>query len=306
MATGVELQIQMQMDNMAAWRKLSLAAISGRTLLWTMVDDAGDIPYENRVKGSDITAIDTVMDGLTTGSLLSRWFQLHATYFSTDVPALLSFETAMATWKWRASYHWAQLYYESTGVKLSTNLIYPRDDISLASYAKTSSTFTAGDVIDTTYTVGGKIAAEATSTIGAANLSLTATLTRIDDTSVSLIALLPSTSSLGTQIVYGEQSLGGDAADGQKTVLLSTTSPFKVGEPVLIEDDDNQEYAVVATINSGVSIVMVDNLRWEYTTANSAKVTPLFKGVTNVTHTLGTNGDTANIVPIGDREVSLA
>jgi hypothetical protein len=283
-----------------------MAAVEGRTLLWTLVDASSDIPYENTVKGSEVTAIDNVMDNMVVGGSLSRWFSLHTAYFQNVATSLSNWSTALATWKWRASEFWAKAYYEALGTKIPVAYVFPRDDLDLGSYTKTSSTFTAAaDTMDTTFTNGGKIAAKATSAIGGSNLVLTGTLKRLDDTTVSIQATVSSGASIGDEFIFGERVLGADAAAAQAVLSVGATAQFKVGEPVLVEDDDDQEYGVVASIVTNTSITLTANLKNAYGTADNAKVTPLFKAITNCSHSGGTNGDTVDFVVAPDRVVDF-
>jgi len=69
----VQAQFQKQCDHIAAVKQAFVEAMDGRASLWSMVDAAGDETYENRVKGSTITAVDTVLNTSALGKNLSDW-----------------------------------------------------------------------------------------------------------------------------------------------------------------------------------------------------------------------------------------
>jgi hypothetical protein len=118
---------------------------------------------------------------------------------------------------------------------------------------------------------------------------------------------------VGTKKIVGEQALTSNhtAASGNGVVLMAATSQFKVGQKVLVRDTNNQEVAEVVTISVNTSLTLkkvggtTNALRNDYTTAASAVVVPLFKDVTAVTNSNGTNGDDVNFKFEPDRAISL-
>jgi len=305
MPTGVELQIQRQIDNLAAWRMAAMQAVATRTSLWSMVDSAANETYENRVKGASVTAVDATLNDVAIGSRINTWFSLHTQYFNVDL-SLNGWGGALSTWKWRVSHYFALLYYEAVGSRLSTAYVYPADDLVLGDYVKTSGVFTDGDPVDTLYAAAGKMAARMTNTIGATPLVLTGTFTKTDATTKTVAVTVTALAANDTDFVFGRQLLSGNAAADQPTISVAATAQFTVGQPVLIEDDDGEsEYGIVLSIIASTSITLTANLHRAYTTANTAAVTPLFTDATLVTHTGGTNGDTVDIVMIPDRTIAL-
>ena len=72
------------------------------------------------------------------------------------------------------------------------------------------------------------------------------------------------------------QPLNATAANGQETLLMSSTTGFAVGQSVLIQDSaGHSETRIIGTVNAGVSLVVTQNLTNSYTVANGATVTGL-------------------------------
>ena len=82
---GVELQIRKQVDRLAL--KIEEYVQGTASGVWALVDAAVDETYENRVKGSDITAMDDALDIGKVGdaSKVRPWFTLHAAYAVDDL-----------------------------------------------------------------------------------------------------------------------------------------------------------------------------------------------------------------------------
>lgn len=70
----------------------------------------------------------------------------------------------------------------------------------------------------------------------------------------------------------GSTTLDAAAANGQKTIPLTATAAFTVGDNCLIralDNDDEFEIIEIDSINAGVSVDAVDNLYWPYTSGDS-------------------------------------
>jgi len=308
-AAGVELQVQRQIDHIGAYNFAVRNAIFGRDILWDMVDAAQDETYENRVKGLQITAVDVTLDTTDFGQTIRDWFNLHRTYYNSDagLTGVTSIDTAIAFYQWRASQDFNRMFQSARNTLLTPANVFPRSDINLGSHDKTGDAFTDGVAVDKTESGPGKIMAVADGAIGASVWTLTATLVKSDLTTSSLAITFSALDPDLTEKIYGEETLTGDAASGQKVILIADTSAFSVGEEVLIQDTaPNESHGVVASIVTNVSITLVDNLFNGYTTAASAKVTPLFFDVSAITDSgTGTAGDEANLRVKPDRDIAL-
>jgi hypothetical protein len=307
MPSGVELAVRNQVDNLGAYKAALRLAVTGRNSLWAMVDAAGDQTYENVLKGFSITAVDTSLGNTKFGNQINDWFTLHRDYYTTyaGITGVTDINSALTYYRWRVPQDFNDLYRDWSGNYLTLTNVFPPADLILGTYAKTSSTFTAGTAIDTTKASSARIMANATSLIGGANLTLTATLVKSDSTTTTQSVTISSGSAIGTTATFGQTSLGSNAASGQPTVSVSSTSAFIVGEKVLLSDSSNQEVLTVLSMVTNTSVTFTQNLRNSYTTAASAIVTPLYNGITGCTHSLGTNGDTVNFKIAVDRTISI-
>jgi len=307
--TGVEASFQDQVDAIGALKVALRNAVSGRTSLWSMVDAAGNQPYEDLVKGATITAVDSLVDNTRIGSLWLRdWFNLHNNYFQNvaGLTGVTDIITAITAYGWRAPQDFNRAYYDFRNSYGTPASFFPRADLNLGSYAKTSGVFTDGSAIDSTQCGPGRIMAVATSVIGVANWTLTATLKKEDDTTSSLSATFTSGAGIGTEAIFGVQSLSANASAAQPTVSVASTAAFSTGQKVLIEDSTGgQEVKTILSIVANTSLTFTANLVTSYATASSATVTPLFTDVTAVSHSLGTNGDTANLRVKPDRTIAI-
>lgn len=101
-AVGVETQFQLQCDEIAAYKKALVAAVTGRTNLWPMVDAAQNQVYEDRVKGSLITALDVRMNTTPFGANVGDWFSLHRDYFTIDLGFSNGIDDGLAFYGWKS------------------------------------------------------------------------------------------------------------------------------------------------------------------------------------------------------------
>lgn len=307
MPTGVELQFRNQCDNLGAYRSAWRIAVAGRNSLWAMVDAAGNQAYEDAVKGTQITAVDTRLGDQVFGNSISEWFRLHRDYFNntagiTDVNDI---DSALTYYRWRVPQDFNELYYDWKGRYLTLTNVFPKADLNFGTYARTGSSFTDGDAVDTTVSGLSMVMAEATTLVGASNITVTATLKQSDDTTIALGVTFTSGDAIGTQKVFGETALSGNALAAATSVSVASTAAFEVGDRVLIYDSSSQEHAVIESIVTNTSITFTAAIRNAYTTAASAKITPLFKDVTSCTHTNGTNGDEFDLKAKPDRTIAI-
>jgi hypothetical protein len=279
---SVEFSVQKQVDNIAAYKKALLAATVGRGSLWQMVDDAEDQVYENRVKGSSITAVDNSLNSTSFGNNIAQWFSLHNEYFSQDL-GLGGLDGGLTAYRWRVSQFFNLVQYESGSSYLTPTNVFPRDDLVLGTHLQVGDAFTLGVALDPLQSGPGKVAAIADNVIGAAAYNLSATVTRLDGSFTQLTASFPAASPAGTSKTFGEQALSGNCAAGQPTLLVAATTQFIVGDYVLIGDSQNTEWGIILSMVPNTSITLTASVRNSYTLANNAKVTPLYAGVTAAT-----------------------
>jgi hypothetical protein len=313
--TGVPLQIQKQLDNLAAYRAALTQAVTGRTLLWQMVQNADNPTYENRVFGGyTISQVDTALDSVTISQGVAPWFAQHNSYFQNDLAITgVGFVSPLDAWlagqRWRVSQYLNRVQKDVSGSYLTATNVFPRDDLALGSHAKTSDVFTAGSPVDQTQSGLGRVMAVVPqgTTIGGTNYTVTATLTRATGAGLSLAVTFSSGAIAGAAITYGSQALSGTAASGQAVVPVAATAQFLVGEYVLLSDSTGfSEWGQITSLVTNTSITLTTNLVNTYTTGNTAKVAPLFAGVTAATCSgTGTSGDNIVFKVNPDRVVAL-
>lgn len=322
---SVESQFKAQIDHIAAVKVAFVAAIASRSTsaLWTMVDAAADITYENRVKGAQVTIVDGNVSNVEIASMFADWFRLHNEYFSVDAGLTLS-STPLTTikaaiedyYRWRVPQYFNAIMIKVLGQGLAVKNVAPRNDLSLGTYAASSSsagTFTDGSALETTLADPGVVGVYATTVIGGNNLVLSVTCKHEDDTTTAVAVTMPTTSAIGTKRLIGQQALTTNhvAASDGGVVLVAATGQFKAGMKVLIKDDNNQEVAEVASLSTNTSLTLrkigttTAGLRNNYTTAATALVFPLYKDVTAVTNSNGTNLDAVQFKFEPDRAISL-
>jgi hypothetical protein len=300
----VQSQFQKQCDHIAAVKQALVEAMDGRASLWSMVDAAGDETYENRVKGATISAVDTVLNTSALGKNLSDWFKLHTDYFNNDA-GLTNIDTALASYKWRVSERFNEFYYDVNRRYLTRTNVFPRADLEMGSYARTGSAFTAGDAINEEKSGPTRISAIATAIVGGSNITVTGTLVWEDDSTISLGVTFTAADAIGTEKIFGEQALSANVSASQPVLSVASTAAFIAGQKVLIKDTSSEEWGTILSIVTNTSITLTANLKHAYTTAASAKVTPLFKEISGCTHTGGTNGDAFTFQPKPDRALDI-
>ena len=309
----VETQILAAVERMAAGRQASQAIWTGDDF-WTLVDAAGDETYENRVKGTAMTAVDAALaaGGFWSESRLRQWFVLHANYFGVDLElAQTYFDSYLATKGWRIPYEANECHLEALGTRLSPERVFPKGT-RVADLADPSSSgmhefgswdgdvFTEVDGALDAYVQGAAvlIISDAASITG----TLEATATLQDGETTVDIAFTQSASEHG-QVLLGEAAIGvGGAAADQADVLIKTAvDQFAEGEWVLITKADGsvQEMAQIASIDS-LTLTMEDNLLYSW--LEDDLVLPLF---TDVTRKSGTAGDVVLFYAYPDRIIAL-
>jgi len=322
---SVELQIRSQIDEIAATKQALVTALAGRSssALWTLVDAAGDIPYENRVKGTNIYAVDQSINSVSIQTLVADWFRLHNEYFQQDAgltvgsTPVTSLKSAVETYyRWRVPQYFNDLMTGALGQGIALSNVFPRGDLSLGSYAATGTaagTFTDGSSLETTLAGPGMVNTIVTHLIGANDLVLSVTCKYEDGTTVAVGVTLPTTSAVGTKKIVGQQALTSNhtAASDNGVVLVAATGQFKVGQKVLVKDTNGQEVAQVLSLVANTSLTLTTvggttgGLRNNYTTAATATVTPLFTDVTAITNSNGTSADAVSLAFEPDRTLTI-
>lgn len=313
------------LDHMAAVRAAFKGAISSRNAnaLWLLSDASADIPFENALKGTILSAVDTAVQGIEVSSMFASLVSLLDAYFSqtaaivVDTVPVTGIRNALPlAYRSRVSLHTAEILKKLQGNAIDSASVYPDHVPNIGTYAATSGTtgtYTAGTAPDKVNCGPGQFGVIATTVIGGANLTLSVTAQYADLTNAVLPVVVPTTSAIGTTIIVGQQALAANhtASSGSGLISVAATGQFKVGQLVLVSDTNTSEVAEVVSIVTNTSLTLkrvgntVNSLVNDYTTAASAKVVPLFVSVSTVTNSTGTNLDAVAIKVIPDRTLTL-
>jgi len=330
----VGLKIQLQADHLAAYKQALLLAISGRDsdYIWSTVDlpvsppaqVAANMTYENRVKGSQMTIVDTRLQDVSIGSRLSEWFSLHRDYFATDLGLASGWTSFLSDVGWRVHEYFGDLYYENFSQRLGAAYLWPNGD-SLLGHVNVTSALTdhvitgatgyedgpeGGAICDTSRTGPGVISTVVVeNTIGGSNLAFTLTVYLADgETTHDVTVTVTNGSVVGTAFPVGRVSVTtGDLAVGATAINVSSTAPFIAGEKALLVDPitGSSEVITISTVSGTVNVAS-PGLKYEYYLANTPKLYPLYSGVKELSVSTYTNTDQIEFTFQGDRTLSLS
>jgi len=271
---------------------------------WTKIDAAADETFENRVKGSDMTALDTALAAGAVWSTpaLKKLYELLNSYYQNDLslssPLL---DAYLATVGWRVPYEAAAAYYEAIGRRLSEEYVFavgtkPVETVAgimdatpvgtglhLIGTWDPTATWTAGTALSNCYSPLAIVSMVATP--GGSGHQLTATL---QDATTKDIAFTPHATQYG-YVFLGSQAIGAaGAAAAQKVVPVAATAQFKAAEWVLLVDIGTYfsfvEVAQIDSIVTNTSLTMESNLINTYT--ENDLVLPLFVDATRKAGTI--------------------
>jgi hypothetical protein len=310
---SVEVQIREQIDHLGAYKAALVTAIEGRDDIWDMVDAADDQSYENRVKGSAITVLNTKLNTVDIGSLINEWARLHNEYFAIDagITDVNTLRLAVAYYRWRVPQYFNDLLIGAlgTGNGVPVANVFPREDLSLGTWTSSGSsagTFTDGDSLETDKASEGIVQTVVTSEIGSgAALGLSITCKRSDDTTVVVTQSITASTAVGTKTKLGGQALTAAITGGSSTsVTMAATGQFKAGTKALLVEGDLTELVEIASISTNTSVTFTAAAKNSFTT--SGKLFPLFKDVTLITATTGTAADAVSLSFAPDRDLALS
>ena len=291
--SGVEQSIQFQIQDIAAVKQAFSAALTKSQparqpdTLWWLVDDSGDIPYENRVKGSNILAIDQNVDNINIASIYSDWFNLQNSYFSQDKPftgmtipnvpnvsTVTTLQTAIAqVYRFRVPQYFNDIAIGASSAGVPAQYVFPYPDFELATYSA-SGTFTLGTVrIDLTKTGPGILGVIPSVDGTTATLSVMGVYPvppsppsspppPAAPPPIALSVTVPSTSLAGVSVDVGGQALTADydpattTPAGQVAVPAGPTTGFAVGYPVVITANKQGDVNNLPVWNSEVAEVV--------------------------------------------------
>lgn len=346
-ALTVEQNMRAQCDHLAAYRGALVGSISSRdeNALWQLIDNSGDILYENRVKGASITTIDTDLSNIKFGQAFSTWFSLHNQYYAADagISGVNDLSTALQYYRWRVPEYFNAFHLDAfNGRSLPLANVAPNQDtiIGTATVGGGGSTitFTAGETVDTAKasSLGGILGIKVGPTISS-DIVLNDLKLKVNDTDIYTMSSFtvdtvgpPPAYTAGQYIPLLVQTLDGSANTTTGVVPVASTNGFFPGQHVLICSDAidfnaaydgspsmldlTQEVAVVISVDSGNAITVgkvgqtgtpVAGLRNAFVSGD--KVYPMFKDLlVNSTSGSGTAGEYVTFHYLPDRVLDLA
>ena len=338
--SSVETQLIKQVDRFAKIKMNYKASVTGGTNFWTLVDAAQDETYENRIKGSDITDLDTKFNNAKFGSIASKWFSLHNSYFNTDLSLTDGLASFLSAKHWRVHQEFGELWFENAGSRLDPIYIWA-DETDSANVLGTLAVGGTGQSLTTLNSKFGntRLGAKVTTQVGGGNLLFDVTVkTYISSTSTLTTTFnnitVPVGSYVDTVRMIGGQTITYINDSDSTTTLLNlqaTATGFKVGGYLMIVDnsgtftsgygydetfedffdingtnsDNILEYVKIQAV-SGTGVT-VDKIRHSYNTFTQLMAYPCFTGVTALSIS-GTNAATSgaiSIIPTDDRVIAL-
>jgi len=316
---SVTTQIRAGCDRIAKGVQNSLANYSTGTDFWDLADAAADEAYENRIKGTSLTAMDAALaaGSVFSTSALQQWFVLHYQYFLSDLALANSWTSYLAIAGFRMPYYAAEALVQAMGegARLAAQLVFPKGT------RADSGSATGGDGLhkfgrltgtSTTPTwaatdgalvncLGGILAVTQDATPGASNLKILCTLA--DGLTTKEVALTPAAAANG-QAIVGQQAITGVAG---AVLSCAATAQFTVGDYVLLYEGAEgsgsiREVGQVKTITANTSIEL--QAAPVNTITTSGTIIPLFAGAA---YGSGSLGDTKRVDLFGlpDRIIAL-
>lgn len=290
-----------QMDRFAKMKKTIKDTLDTYTAsrFWILIDHTNNELYENRVKGSQITAMDGKLNEAKIGGLSQDWFTLHSQYFSNDLGLTGGLSGFLNSIGIRVHEDFANVYFESTNSRLTPKFIYADEEkeenilynnISGQEVAARSLNSFLGDT-------RLKIVGNGTLT----NLTVGTT----NNLTIAFSSNLPATD--GSE--YIGESAASSVAVGDNTITLNTSGDytnFVVGQYVLIENTNDttvkelvQLHANTAPSSSGIlTLAAGTTVKYDYT--SGANIYPLYNKVSEVTVASGN----IKITPSDDRIIT--
>ena len=316
--TSVEVALMGIFDRWAYERNAAKVAAEGGTDVWTRVDAAGDETFENRVKGSQCTLLDDAFQYMPMG----QWTTM-ASVLSDIVDYIVHDEgyTGVSAYltakRWRLDRYAGAMFRDRYGqAVLSVANVPEYGDAGVAAYGYDygglvqGGALTGGADNDPAYAPNVPFARVIAK--GANTWNITCTVVLWDNTNKAIALAVPGSAPVGTTYVVGVQAINAPVAAGQKVVTMAATGQFKVGQAVLITEWTGaapnevwvaQEIGTVGSVQTNVSLTMVDNLLHDYTAAGF--VYPTVKGVVSASGTGGTAGDEVTFRAGVDRRLKL-
>lgn len=270
--SSVEQAIQNTTDRISKAKELFRDDFSGDTSgTWNIVDGAADETYENRVKGSDLTALDVALEGGNIGTHVRQFIALHNQYFTTDLSLASTWTTYLDSKCWRVCELFADAYYEALTRRLAVRHVSAFTGtvagvkVNQLGFHTVDTAAAAGIELDVTKLGNTPMQLEVQTVVGGGTCYAKATMQTYpryspDDVDTDIVVDdIAVSGASGTLINIGENSLSGNHAAAVKTLQLtdsiSAGTPFVDGMFILIVQGSGQseiqEYVQLAASGAG-------------------------------------------------------
>jgi len=317
--TSVEVALMGIFDRWGYQKSAAAVICAGGTDVWTRVDDAADETFENRVKGTHCTDLDTTFTQMDFG----QWTNMGTVL--ADIVAYITHDAGYAginayltAKRWRLDAKTANVFRERYGEGvLSLPNVCACGDMSTICPG-----FNFGDLTQSGALSGGAdldlalyspAPPSCRVVVKGANVwNLTVVVNLWDASTKSITQAIGASDPVDTRYILGAQAINAPVAAGQKVVTMGATGQFKAGQKVLVTEWTGaapnevwvaQEIGTVGSVQTNVSLTMVDNLLHDYTAAGF--VYPTVKGVVSASGTGGTAGDKVRFAAGPDRRLKL-
>lgn len=291
---------------------------------WDIIDASEDETFENRVKGSDVTVLDTKFTGATIGSFCGTVLNEFRTYFTKDLgytsPGWAGYLAAKHR---RVPEYFADVYYEVYASRLTARYI-------AASQEKT------GNILGT-LAIGGtganltylstnlgntRLGAVVTTLIGSGTnmtIDFTARNTAAETAAYTSFAVTQA-SAAGTVFPIGAVTPTNYTHGATTVITMGSTTGFKASGYALVVNSTYaaetpatiMEYVPITAVTADTSItvsLLTHTATGEFTQLNApnTRVYPMFNGVTALALSSGSQpaSGAIKIVPLNDRTPAL-
>lgn len=337
----VETQLMKQIDRFAKIKKVFKAAILGGTNFWNLVDATGDETYENRIKGSEITDLDSKFNNAKFGTIANRWFSLHNMYFNTDLGYANGLPGFLEAKHWRVHEDFAELYFDNHMTRLDPKYIYADEEntsnvlgtLDAAQTASTDAKALSTKLGNTR--LGIKVTTPVSGEDFVCNITVTTYISAISTASTTFSNVtIPNNSAAGLTRYLGSLNVtyvNDDGATSTVFGLSGTATGFQVGGYMVVtnnngtvttgygydeslEDffdadanraDDTVEYLKITAVDG--ARVTTAKARHAYTVGESSSnimAYPCFNGISALSKVSASAG-AVKVVPMDDRAISL-
>jgi hypothetical protein len=305
------------MDFLAKVKQTWTNDLVSQSRLWTLCDATQDVDYENTVKGTDLSTIDSNLSNAKIGIWCGSWFTVHNSYFTN----ILSYSNGITSWldakHLRVNEDFAEIYYEVYGTRLASKYVFAdtKDANILATLQYNDSSGTCNGALSTNFSMtrlalvgDGDINTSIVVDTVVAENSLTATTATFTTN---------KTISAGTTSYIGETTASSlITSSGTTTIILNDNDDsgligYAAGQYVLVVDTtpaglDYIEYVIINTYDAANKIITVPGLVHTYNLTNT-RIYPCFNEITSITLDSGSTASagSVSVFPIADRVPAL-